>query len=177
MARYIPPAAHHQNDAAQLASFSNMMGQLPQQGGGFPLALSHGGAYASQQASQGLSLFGSLGPNSLASLDASLGRAGSVYNLSIEEMEKLFRPSELGGAKSLGSMNMEDFLRNVVASDPVDPGAINPVDGMNAAAVQSANAAALQQRALGGKTVDEVWKHINTVRGRPEPVSSSGRER
>ncbi|KAI3984212.1 hypothetical protein MKX01_011166 [Papaver californicum] len=109
----------------------------------------------------GIQTMGSQGGNSQHSQFLPLARQGSLYNLTLDEVQNQL--GDLG--KPLSSMNLDELLKNVWTAEA------NQGVGMDAENTsqteQLASASALQRqaslnltRALSKKTVDEVWKDI-----------------
>ncbi|KAE8686466.1 Class I glutamine amidotransferase-like superfamily protein isoform 1 [Hibiscus syriacus] len=84
--------------------------------------------------------------------DFPLARQSSIYSLTFDELQNTFG----GLGKDLGSMSMDELLRNISTAD----------ENQAAAAVASVPSNLQKQgsltlsRTLGSKTVDEVWKYL-----------------
>ncbi|KAK9096944.1 hypothetical protein Sjap_022441 [Stephania japonica] len=92
----------------------------------------------------------------------SLSRQASIYSLTLEEFQ-----SSMGGIqKDFGSMNMDEFLKNIWTAEEAQGLAL----GSTGAAEEGGGAAAARNlqrqgsltlpRTLSQKTVDEVWKDL-----------------
>ncbi|KAI6669687.1 hypothetical protein NL676_004572 [Syzygium grande] len=89
----------------------------------------------------------------------SLNRQGSWYNLTLEEVV-----TQLGdpGKKPLGSMNLDELLKNVWTAEDSRCAGMNRVgSGASPSSLSlQRQASSTLARALSGKTVEEVWKEI-----------------
>ncbi|KAL5707590.1 ABSCISIC ACID-INSENSITIVE 5-like protein 2 [Ranunculus cassubicifolius] len=74
----------------------------------------------------------------------SLSRQNSYYNLTLDEVENQLGLGGLG--KPLGSMNLDELLKNITTADENDASA--------------ATSALQQQPSLSKKTVEELWRDI-----------------
>lgn len=97
---------------------------------------------------------------------SSLTRQASIYSLTLQELQNAV--NEPG--KSFGSMNMEEFLKNIwtVEESQAMAAAMSGVGEGNGLSSGITHQASLQRqgslslpRNLAGKTVDEVWKEIH----------------
>eukprot|EP00252_Welwitschia_mirabilis_P017374 TRINITY_DN3848_c0_g1_i4.p1 TRINITY_DN3848_c0_g1~~TRINITY_DN3848_c0_g1_i4.p1 ORF type:complete len:350 (-),score=68.35 TRINITY_DN3848_c0_g1_i4:469-1518(-) len=80
-----------------------------------------------------------------------LVRECSIYSLTLEEFQ-----NSLGGhGKSVGSMNMDELLRNIWAADEI----VGEIGDVESGLVKQGSLTL--PRTLSRKTVDEVWKDIN----------------
>lgn len=106
---------------------------------------------------------------------ASLTRQPSIYTLTLEELQNAV--NEPG--KNFGSMNMEEFIKNVWTveeSQAMAAAMSGAVEGNGSSSTGSASlpSTGLQRglsvpRNLTGKTVDEVWKEIHRSSDRSGP--------
>uniref|UniRef100_A0ACD5XQ31 Uncharacterized protein n=2 Tax=Avena sativa TaxID=4498 RepID=A0ACD5XQ31_AVESA len=102
-----------------------------------------------------------------------LAREGSLYNLTLSEVE-----SHLGAP--LLSMNLDDLVRSVIPDDTNHP----LPNGIGNSGNQSTSASGLERqgssisvpRALSKKTVDEVWRDIQQDQESSDEERSSGCE-
>ncbi|CAK9165695.1 unnamed protein product [Ilex paraguariensis] len=84
-----------------------------------------------------------------------LGRQNSWFSLTLDEVE-----NQLGNlGKPLGSMNLDELLKNVWTAEANQSNGMNIDDSSRAASLQR-QASLTLVRAFSGKTVDEVWRNI-----------------
>lgn len=80
-------------------------------------------------------------------------RQNSWYSLTLNEVE-----NQLGNLeKPLGSMNMDELLRNVWTTESDE---IENTSSVSPSCLQQRQTSQTLARALSGKTVDQVWKEI-----------------
>ncbi|KAI4384102.1 hypothetical protein MLD38_009869 [Melastoma candidum] len=103
------------------------------------------------------------GSNGIASQFDLLPRQNSLYGLTLDEFQHQL--GDLG--KPLGSMNLDELLKNIWTSDPGQSA------GMDAENATLGNQNTLQRQAslslageLSKKTVDEVWKEIQSSKSK-----------
>ncbi|XP_057953325.1 ABSCISIC ACID-INSENSITIVE 5-like protein 2 [Malania oleifera] len=100
-----------------------------------------------------------------------LTRQNSWYNLTLDEVE-----NQLAGlGKPLGSMNLDEVLKNVWSAG-VNPAMTMDVDNTSPASLQRQASLSLA-RALSEKTVDEVWRDIQQGQQKKGSVEMKGQER
>ncbi|KDP46003.1 hypothetical protein JCGZ_14910 [Jatropha curcas] len=84
-----------------------------------------------------------------------LTRQNSWYSLTLNEVE-----NQLGNlGKSLGSMNLDELLKNVWSTE-ANPSLGMDIENTSSASSLQRQASLTLARALSGKTVDQVWKEI-----------------
>lgn len=108
------------------------------------------------------------------SLVQSLARQGSIYSLTLNEVQ-----NQLG--EPLHSMNLDELLKNVLPAEADLSLAMDP-DGASAHHVSGPPGIQRQgsitmTRALSKKTVDEVWRDIQQGHKKSDQERSLGRER
>eukprot|EP00898_Chlorokybus_atmophyticus_P004396 jgi/Chlat1/4958/Chrsp32S04953 len=108
-------------------------------------------------------------------LSDGLVRAGSVYHMTLEEVEKALSSNPDSHGKTLGSINMSDFVQNIWN---VEESAMQATDislstpALRSPTLSRQNSLALPQ-GIGGKTVEEVWRSISSSIS-PPPAASAG---
>ncbi|KAK9124868.1 hypothetical protein Scep_013714 [Stephania cephalantha] len=111
-----------------------------------------------------------------------LARQGSLYNLTLDEVQ-----SQLGDpGKPLGSMNLDELLKNVwtaeasqstIGMEIDSDNAVQGGDSIGAAPTLQRQASVQLSRALSKKTVDEVWRDIQQGDGESDRGERRRQER
>ena len=73
-------------------------------------------------------------------------------------------------SSGIGSMNMDDIIRNIYGPDAVNAGGAGPAEPSPAAAAAAAPEAAAAAAAVARRTSEEVWKEISAAGGLSAPV-------
>nr|QWX94664.1 ABSCISIC ACID-INSENSITIVE 5-like protein [Zanthoxylum piperitum] len=103
----------------------------------------------------GIQTMGSQTNGQQSHLQPSLARQNSWYSLTINEVE-----NQLGNlGKPLGSMNLDELLKNVWRTEANDSTGTDIENSSSASSLQRQASLTLAM-ALSGKTVDQVWKEI-----------------
>ncbi|XAR51053.1 hypothetical protein NMG60_11005562 [Bertholletia excelsa] len=101
-----------------------------------------------------------------------LTRQNSWFNLTLDEVE-----SQLGAlGKPLGSMNLDELLKNVWNAEASQSNTID-IDSSSPASSLQHQASLTLARAFSGKTVDEVWKDIQEGQKMKNVDGMKGQER
>eukprot|EP00897_Mesotaenium_endlicherianum_P000204 jgi/Mesen1/10184/ME000076S09700 len=102
-----------------------------------------------------------------------ISRQTSIYSLTLDEFQNAF--SDQGQKQNFGSMNMDEFLKNIWTAEENQAMAAAMAAGADQQQVGLAKQTSLQRqssltlpRTLSRKTVDEVWKDIhNSIPAEP----------
>ncbi|KAK3017823.1 hypothetical protein RJ639_003425, partial [Escallonia herrerae] len=119
----------------------------------------------------GIQTMGFHGSDQQSSLQP-LGKQISWYSLSLDEVE-----NQLGAlGKSLGSMNLDELIKNVLKSEANQSNDMT-VDSLFSAYSLKRQASLSLVRAFSGKTVNEVWREIQQGQKMRDVEEMNGQER
>ncbi|XP_072972616.1 bZIP transcription factor 46-like [Typha angustifolia] len=96
-------------------------------------------------------------------------RQGSIYSLTFDEFQSM-----LGGAgKDFGSMNMDEFLKNIWTAEETQAMS-STLAGVGAGTgLQRQGSSLTLPRTISQKTVDEVWRNLVTENGGQESAAGA----